>query len=106
MIRSIAIYIEGGGDTAQTLKPFRTGMSAFLKPVVDIVRQKRIRWRVIPCGGRKEAYDAFVDAVENEPDVFNVLLVDSEDQVAADASLWTHLQNRQGDRWMRPRGSG
>ena len=28
MTTSIAIYIEGGGDTAQTLTPFRTGMSS------------------------------------------------------------------------------
>ena len=102
MIKSIAIYIEGGGDTAQTLKPFRTGMSAFLKSVVDVVRKKRIRWRVVPCGGRTQAYDAFVDAIENEPEVFNVLLVDSEETVAPDASPWTHLQNRPGDQWTRP----
>ena len=101
MINSIAIYIEGGGNTPQTLTPFRRGMSAFLKPVVDVVRQKRIRWRVIPCGGRRQAYDAFVDAIENEPDVFNVLLVDSEESVS-DASPWTHLQNREGDQWTQP----
>ena len=69
MIKSIAIYIEGGGNTAQTLKPFRTGMSAFLTPIVNVVRKKRIRWRVIPCGGRTETYDAFVDAIENEPQI-------------------------------------
>lgn len=102
MTKSIAIYIEGGGDTAQTLTPFRTGMSAFLKPVVEVVRQKRIRWRVIPCGGRKQAYDAFVDALEKEPEVFNVLLVDSEDPVAITVAPWRHLGTRRGDGWAKP----
>jgi hypothetical protein len=105
MTSSIAIYIEGGGDTAQTLTPFRAGMSAFLKPVVDVVRTKRIKWRVIPCGGRKAAYDAFVDALENEPEVFNVLLVDSEDPVAIATPPWAHLKQRKGDAWNQPAGA-
>ena len=42
MISRIAIYVEGGGDTAQTLAPFRRGMSDFLKPVVDEARKRRI----------------------------------------------------------------
>lgn len=100
MVRDIAIYLEGGGDTAQTLDPFRRGMSAFLKPVVDVVRARRIRWRVIPCGGRQQAYDAFVDALGNEPQVFNVLLVDAEEPVAITVMPWTHLGNRDG--WLQP----
>ena len=105
MVKSIAIYLEGGGDTAQTLEPFRKGMSAFLRPVVDQVRARRIKWRVIPCGGRKQAYDAFVDAVANEPGVFNVLLVDSEDPVEITVSPWTHLRCRPDDRWAKPAGT-
>ena len=104
MTKSIAIYIEGGGNTAQTLTPFRTGMSAFLKSVVDVVRQKRIQWRVIPCGGRKQAYDAFVDALEKEPEVYNVLLVDSEDPVTITVPPWTHLRDRPGNGWAQPAG--
>lgn len=105
MTKSIAIYIEGGGDATQTLVPFRTGMSAFLKPVVDVVRSKRILWRVIPCGGRQQAYDAFVDALEQEPEVFNVLLVDSEDPVAVTVSPWKHVKDRVGDKWDKPAGA-
>jgi hypothetical protein len=103
--KSIAIYVEGGGDTAETLTPFRTGMSSFLKPVVDVVREKRILWRVIPCGGRKQAYDAFVDALEKEPEVFNVLLVDSEEPVALAVPPWDHLGKREGDKWGKPVGA-
>ena len=104
MTSSIAIYIEGGGDTASTLIPFRQGMSDFLKPVIDEVRKRRIKWRVIPCGGRKAAFDAFMDAVEKEPDVHNILLVDSEDPVPITISPWTHLKKRPGDAWEKPSG--
>ncbi|RPI60427.1 MAG: DUF4276 family protein [Planctomycetaceae bacterium] len=105
MVKDIAIYFEGGGDTAQTLNMIRRGMSAFLKPVVDEVRSRRIRWRVIPCGSRKQAYYAFVDALDNEPDAFNMLLVDSEEPVAITESPWTHLLNRKADGWKQPAGA-
>jgi hypothetical protein len=104
VVKSIAIYVEGGGDTAQTLEPFRRGMSQFLKPIVQAVRDRRIRWRVVPCGGRQQAYEAFVDAIEKEPDVFNVLLVDSEEPVAFSVGPWDHLKSRAGDEWDRPAG--
>jgi hypothetical protein len=105
VVNDIAIYVEGGGDTAQTLDPFRRGMSAFLKPVVDKVRRLRIRWRIIPCGGRQQAYNAFVDALANEPEVFNLLLVDSEDPVSISVSPWEHLKGRVGDKWDKPAGA-
>lgn len=105
MVKSLAIYVEGGGDTAQTLEPFRRGMSMFLKPVVQVVRQKRIRWRVIPCGGRSQTYGAFVNALEKEPEVFNILLVDSEEPVAVAVSPWDHLRERPGDGWDKPAGA-
>lgn len=97
--------MEGGGDSAQTLDPFRRGMATFLRPVVEAIRQRRLRWRLIPCGGRRQAYDAFCDAVLNEPDVFNILLVDSEDPVAVTVSPWEHLKDRQGDQWSKPAGT-
>ena len=105
MVKSIAIYMEGGGDTNHTIEPFRKGISSFLKPVVDQVRARRIKWRVIPCGGRKQAYDAFVNALETEPDAFNILLVDSEDPVVSTVLPWAHLKNRVGDQWNKPAGA-
>jgi len=91
----IAIYFEGGGDSAETKAMLRQGVSAFLKPLVDLARQRRCRWNPIPCGSRRWAFDAFVDALDKFPEAFNVLLVDSE--TAVTASPRTHLQ--QLDRW-------
>jgi len=90
----IAIYFEGGGNSAETKAILRQGMSAFLKPLVDMARQWRCRWSVTSCGGRDQALDFFVDALEKEPDVFNVLLVDSEAVVTA--SPRAHLKQRDG----------
>ena len=100
MVTEIAIHLEGGGHTSETLAPFRQGMSAFLKPVVEEARKRKIRWRIIPCGGRKEAYDSFCDALRNEPDAFHILLVDAEEPVTK--NQWEHLKARQGDQWERP----
>lgn len=105
MVKSIAIYVEGGGDTAQTLEPFRRGMSVFLKPIVDQVRAQRIRWRIVPCGGRKQAYDAFCDALLTESEVLNILLVDSEEPISLMDTPWEHLRDRVGDCWATPPGS-
>ncbi len=106
MVKSIAIYIEGGGDTISTKSELREGFSEFLKSARELARQKRMKWRLIPCGGRSQTYDAFVDAVANEPAVFNVLLVDSEEPVTSSASPWTHLLNRPADRWHKPPNTG
>jgi hypothetical protein len=103
--KDIAIYIEGGGDTAESLAPFRRGMSEFLKPIVEEIRKRRIRWRVIACGGRQQAYDDFVDALVKEPHVHNFLLVDSEDPVAITTSPWEHVNQREGDKWDKPNGA-
>lgn len=106
MVNSIAIYIEGGGDTNSTKSMLREGFSEFLKSVRELARRKGIRWQLIICGGRSKAYDAFVDAVAKEPAVFNVLLVDSEEPASSSGSPWTHLLNRQTDRWHKPPNTG
>ena len=102
MVKSIAVYIEGGGPTSATRDPFRRGISAFLEPVVTEIRKRRIQWRLIVCGGRQDTYDKFCDALLKEPQVFNVLLVDSEEPVVITVSSWDHLKNREGDKWDKP----
>ena len=100
MKKEVAVYLEGGGDTAATITPFRHGWSAFLKPVIDTARKSGVCWRVISCGGRQATYDAFCDALVNEPTVCNFMLVDSEEPVST--TVWEHLKNRVGDQWAKP----
>jgi hypothetical protein len=105
VVTSIAIYVEGGGATGATRRPLRNGMSAFLEPIVSKVRERRIRWLLVVCGGRQQTFEAFCHALVEEPEVFNVLLVDSEAPIAITVPPWTHLRNRAGDRWTQPAGA-
>ena len=98
MVTEIRIYCEGGGDGPGTKDPFHEGMSKFLKPVIDLLRDKRIRFNLTICGGRSQAYDNFKTAINIHRDAFNVLLVDSEGPVTK--TPWKHLRDR--DNWDSP----
>lgn len=79
MVSEIALYVEGGGNSRQTKDKLREGFGEFLTELRALARSKRIGWRIVACGSRNEAYDDFCTAMRQNPDAFNVLLVDSED---------------------------
>jgi hypothetical protein len=98
MVGEIRIYIEGGGDGKNTKALIRQGFSSFLKKLVQIAQSKRIKWQIIICGSRNNAFSNFKNALEDHPDAFNILLVDSEAPVQT--SPWEHLKLR--DNWDSP----
>lgn len=90
------LYVEGGGDTNFLRTACRRGFSEFLKKAGFDGHMPRI----VACGGRQDAYDAFCTARRNgEP---AMLLVDSEEPVAGTQLPWQHLLNRHGDKWVQP----
>jgi len=95
---SIKIYVEGGGDTRDLKLRCRRGFSEFLRKSGLEGRMPRI----VACGGRQSAYDDFCTALKKAGgDEFIVLLVDSEDAVAAGGDgPWSHLKVR--DNWDKP----
>ena len=94
------VYVEGGGNTKTTRTACRKGFSEFFG-------RAGLRPRMMPCGGRGEAYDDFRDALRAAHDgEFVILLVGSEEPVAEGSDPWTHLGNRAADRWSRPREAG
>ena len=103
------IYFEGGGDTNRTRDLLLPGMNELLSPIKEAVRAKRWRWRLVACGGRREAYDRFMLARRNaEAGDIIILLVDAEGDIApvewrADGTPVTrklqHLRTRRGDGW-------
>lgn len=101
-MRGLAIYLEGGGDSTEQKAKIRQGMGEFLSALRDRARTRRFRWKVISCGGRNAARDAFTHALETEPETYCVLLVDSEDQV--DSTPIQHLRTRDG--WTLPGTDG
>ncbi len=93
--RSVSIYLEGGGDTSGTRAALRHGMDTFLQPLKQAARDKALRWKLVACGTRREAYKGFRNAIHDlERDEVVVLLVDAEGPVNRSAS--EHLRNRDG----------
>lgn len=74
----VAVYLEGGGQTAQAKAEIRLGMGEFLVDLREKARQKRWHWRIVACGSRIEAKDAFLHAKRSDPGTYAVLLVDAE----------------------------
>ena len=93
-MNGVAIYMEGGGDRRDTKAALRQGMDALLQPLKDAARARALRWKLVPCGGRGEAFRRFRNAAVNGDDAIVVLLVDAEGSV--DRAPHLHLQSRDG----------
>ena len=93
------LFVEGGGNNNSALKT--ECRRAFTKLLEAAGFEGRLP-RIVPCGGRRQAYSQFCTAVQNfgEHDVA-VLLVDSEAAVTEN-SAWAHVRNRKGDGWEKP----
>jgi hypothetical protein len=82
-MNEVAIYVEGGGDTAQQRAELRNGMDRLLNTQKQAAREKQLRWKLVPSGGRQSTYDAFINAVRQaNRETLCVLLVDSEGPIA------------------------
>lgn len=85
MVKEVRIYIEGGGDGKNTKALIRQGFSQFFKPLVELERSKKIKWNIIICGSRNNAFEDFKTALKDHQKAFNVLLVDAEGFVKVDS---------------------
>jgi len=100
------LFVEGGGDTSLTQRPFRAGLSAFITKAGI-----KNRPQILFCGGRQAAYDDYCTAISNGEQAF--LLVDSEEPVSPCHQKgqpeawqpWLHLKQRNGDAWKKPAGA-
>ena len=91
------IYVEGGGDTNALRRECRRGFRAFFQRAGFEGRMPRI----VACGSRQNAFDRFRTAVSSESGKqFIMLLVDSEEAVAASDGPWQHVRKR--DDWTQP----
>jgi Domain of unknown function (DUF4276) len=98
MVKEIRIYVEGGGNDNDTKKQLRQGFSIFFQELVSLARSQQIKWQIITCGSRNNAFKDFKNALKDHPDTFNVLLVDAEAPVSK--TPWQHLKDR--DNWDKP----
>ncbi len=90
----VVVYMEGGGDTRDGKAALRIGMTAFLRTLKEMANARRHNLKIVPCGGRTEARDAFLNATKIAPDDHAFLLVDSEEQVVHAPKQ--HLSHRDG----------
>jgi hypothetical protein len=97
---TVKLYVEGAAQKTDLERTrCREAFSAFFA-TAGLDR----RPRVVPCGGRRFAYDAFVTAVRSaRPGELPLLLVDAEAEVAAHHTTWQHLKAR--DHWDKPDGA-
>ncbi|MBN2497788.1 MAG: DUF4276 family protein [Deltaproteobacteria bacterium] len=96
------LFVEGGGNDNASLK---TECRKAFKIFLEVAGFSGRLPAVIPCGGRRRAFDQFCTAIERlgDGDVA-ILLVDSEGPITGN-SPWDHVKKRRGDEWERPTGS-
>jgi hypothetical protein len=73
--------MEGGGNTSATKAALRQGMDDFLIGLKNSARAKSWHWKLVCCGGRDQAFNAFKNARNSNSSTIVVLLVDSEGPV-------------------------
>jgi hypothetical protein len=99
---SAYIYIEGGGTGEQSKEVDIRCREGFRKLLEGCGFQGRMP-RLVACGGRDAAFDAFTTAIANRAVTLVALWIDSEDPLADPEAAWDHLQAR--DHWPRPDGA-
>jgi len=101
-MKEIAIYVEGGGDTAQQKSELRQGFASLFNQIKSNAASKGWSLRFTCCGNRNQAHQDFIKAPKENHRI-NVLLVDSEEAIPSfdkckDAWLRVeHLKKR--DKW-------
>jgi hypothetical protein len=93
----VCVYVEGGGPYAgrHAATACRKAFRLFFEKVLG----DKPKPRIVASGSRNEAYHDFCRSLDSDTDTFAVLLVDSEDTVAAGASATAHLREREN--WTR-----
>ena len=71
MVSEIRIYFEGD-------RRLRPGLEAFLKPAIDLARERRVRFKAVAGGSTDETIKDFLDGVQDYPGALIILLVDSD----------------------------
>lgn len=94
-VSAVKIFMEGGGRGNR--RDLRRGMAAFLRPLTEAARKKSLRFNVVPCGSREEAYDRFRNDVGGAgPGQVSILLVDAEESVKRPSHVRAHLLETDG----------
>ncbi|MCC7292600.1 MAG: DUF4276 family protein [Phycisphaerales bacterium] len=94
---SLTIFLEGGGQSKDLRTRCREGFRNFLGRL-NLPHSPKL----VACGSRADAFSRLSTALMANPGGAYLLLVDSEDRVNSENSVWQHVSNRPGDNWDRP----
>jgi hypothetical protein len=100
--KPLKVFVEGGGDAKNQPKGKDLRVDAAEAVHKLIARGVGREIRVQACGGRKQAFDKFVTALQLDTTT-PILLVDAEAPVADIEDPWAHLKTRDG--WAMPAGT-
>ena len=98
-MKGVVIFMEGGGSGKGASKAkgsLRRGMDQFLDELKQAARNRGLRWKLVCCGSRDQAFGFFRDFQEHDGYDKPVLLVDAEGLVQCNSTR-KHLQER--DNW-------
>ncbi len=95
---SIALYVEGGGDSRDGKASLRGGFDALLASQKLAARVRKMNWKTVMCGGRGVAVNAFVNATTKKTADVVVLIVDAEGPVT-DPSPAGRIAHLKRDGW-------
>jgi hypothetical protein len=101
MVTHVLFHIEGGRNKTQDIE-MRRAFNQFFNEIYQSGNDSNIKVTFMLHGSRRNAYEKFCFALIKNPEVYNVLLVDSEDPVQEFGKCWQHLKDRPDDRWDRP----
>ena len=87
----VCLYVEGGGDQANTLTACKKAFRLFFEKALP----GRLKPKIVACGSRDNAHNDFCISLRSDPNTFAVLLVDSEDPVLPGNSAAQHLRRRE-----------
>ena len=94
-MRSISIYVEGGGNSAAQRKELRQGFDKLFDPQKQKARRERVSLKFVLCGSRNDTFRAFANTRRNRgADETVVLLVDSEEAFPGSASPTSDARRR------------
>ena len=97
-MKTLTIYVEGGGDAAMLKTKCRRAFRLFLEKSGFTGKMPRI----VACGSRNAAFDSFCIAKRQGSNA--LLLIDSEAPVqSVFVNPWEHLKKR--DDWDRPQNA-
>lgn len=62
VVAEIRIYMEGGGDAKDSKGQLRQGLHKLLLPLIQKACDQKVRFRIVACGSRNDAFKAFKTA--------------------------------------------